>query len=509
MAKKKSTNSVLRKILKELDERQESKDDLQIDNSVYSKSATRKRKKFALKNIYNFILTYEKNPDIKEISFNDIHKWLNDHIDKPGVWACLGSRKFGKTWFMKWVVLYFIATGKKKYIGIGTNTVDDGEEWLNTLRSVLIDHPTYKLIRHDFKIKVVRNIEGYVKFNKTAIRVVTFQKSGRGKQEVFDRFDFFIVDDLEKLKDYNPLQSDKKKKFVFAECLASMGMGINTVIWLGNNFSITCAIHKYLKEKPEFCQLYPAMNKDQTKTNWSAISTEELLKLKETMPIIEWTTEFMQDPSLGFGRWKEKDLRFLPQSKWPKFKTVIEYHDPAWSILNSACLKASVILGLGLDNTIYILDIYAKFGTYKDFFTDRFPQYTRYGVQAMLIENNLEQWDNIKEHYDLFKFKNQIRIKLVRNHKNKFKDIDKYCAELFEYAGKCYINEAIKNNIYYQLLIEQMSSYDGTNKKIKGSKTNLIDILDAIARGTKHIRLFNSGWQAATGTASNRSKDVA
>lgn len=421
---------------------------------------------------FEFIRTYQIDPF--EVQFNDMHKWIDVRYDKNGIWICLGSRKFAKTWFVKWAEIHDFCYQRYSYIGIFSEDIRLALKSIYSYEKICKSEK-YELLQYDFelynKIESLKEGNGLI-INGTTFSAFSYRSSSRGTQgggEGFDRLEKGRVDDWEDYANSNNRDvNERKKHSLLAEVYPSMSKDKKSLMILGNYLRHNCANALLKKEigNKDNSLIYPCYN-EKGESNWPGVYTvEELEEERKIVGELVFNTEYLQKPVSGSGMFDEKDLHFEPYRHFKdKLLRVIQFHDPAFSEKSSACYRACVTLGIDSDDHLYILAVRLSRTEYPEFLLQVYEDYVQYQAQCFFYENNGKQWDQkVSVFWNKFPYKNQMAISDYNVEGNKLVRIE---GKLQQFKAKnVTINEHIRytddfKQWVYQYLNFPKPHYDG------------------------------------------------
>lgn len=238
---------------------------------------------------------------------SDYHKFLVADSEIPGISINAGPRKTGKTATMKKAFVWKLLTGRISFGGTLSSTLPTSRNILADIVELLATDR----IAFDYAPELIEANKDQFTMrimelpNLTRCIALSEGRSARGATLLFARPKFILCDDLETRQ--SPLGSQQvyDRIKIIQETFQSMSIG-GTLMVLGNNFDVKCALNKLITEHsegllPEFYRVNVTKAWDNDKSVWQsrypAKSEDEMKRMLNVTDIIEWLGEYQQTPT--------------------------------------------------------------------------------------------------------------------------------------------------------------------------------------------------------------------
>lgn len=241
---------------------------------------------------------------------------IADKRDKKVHLIC-GPRDHSKTAMLQKKVLHMFLFGHRKYMGIGSETLETPEYYL----ADLIYYLTYnERLTHDFVLewhecstkKMFATSEQNPK--GTFMQTLSEEKSARGKTRLQRRFDFVLLTDFENYTTSLTKDARRKRRDRLNEIRGSLSKK-GVVVWEANNFDADTLSNELLEEQEKglgseavVVHIYPAWDDNRPYTQralwparFPAKSEEELKKMLGVEDEYDWAGNMQQRPKRRSG----------------------------------------------------------------------------------------------------------------------------------------------------------------------------------------------------------------
>lgn len=252
------------------------------------------------------------------------------HCTTPGVKVVLGPRGHGKTITAKKLLVWLLLTNRVQIAGTYSHTMPTSSNILADVVDLMKDNPR---LSEDYGIEFAEDNDLQCRFRTTTHRhyryVAAFSegRSVRGYSRMFGRPQFVLGDDIETLN--SPLSDTHSAERIdkVDEAYKTL-VDSGTFVWLGNNFSESCATNKLLSEQDAgdleehwAVHVYDAWDDDLEEPLWvdryGRIDEAELQRRCRAKDSADWAGNFRQRP-------KPKDGDRYPREFYSTFKHVAD-----------------------------------------------------------------------------------------------------------------------------------------------------------------------------------------
>mgnify|MGYP006276737887 CR=1 FL=1 len=374
---------------------------LEVSDSEFTPEKAKGRRAMASASDLDFCKIYF--PKIFDSPFNDLHITVSRW--NRGNYSLSGSRRFGKSAFVYiGKVVKHIAEGRGGIVNISLADEDNAKERTSSLNRIIQGN---KLLCYDYEIEVIQDAKGYYIYQSLGGQTTMIATSVRqGLRSLMDdnfkRFKLAVADDLYSRQNVkSEVHRDKVFNFIVSELWGQMepnGLSIT----IGNSITEDAPIVRIRKEHTEENGRHyglPAMNTDESKSNWpERFSVDDLLQFKADLPYDVWMGDYMDSP-VEVGEIMDPD--------WIRFVNInlidiivsIAVADPAHGESPAACDKGLVTLGVDAKHNVYVQDIYLRKEDYMLFFDYAGSLTQRFGIRVLLFENDFNQWSHARPYY--------------------------------------------------------------------------------------------------------------
>jgi hypothetical protein len=458
---------------------------MEFADSEFSPDKAAARREKANTNDLDFCKIYF--PKLFDSPFNEIHRTVAEW--QEGDYTLSGSRRFGKSAFCYvGKVIKHIALGMGGIVNISLYDEDMAKERTASLSRIIQKN---RLLCYDYNIEIIQNPKGHHIFkcdNGQTTMVATSVRQGLRAlmDDDFDRFTLAIADDL-----YSRQTVDSEKhiekvyNFVVSELWGQMEPGALSIT-IGNAIKEDAPIVKLREEHTGPTGHHfslPAMNAEQTKSNWpERWSREALLAFKAKLPYDVWMGDYMDEPV---------EVGDVMNPNWINFVNLnlidiiasISVADPAHGESPSSCDKGLATVGIDEKKKIYVLDMYLRNEGYMLFFDYCQRLREEFSYKALLFENDFAQWGHAAPYYQDWLVQNKRPLPIVQflssENETEFRSADK----------ESRIMNLVHPHQTGQLLYSEKLKHDNDFKKYKDqnylrfgqSKSAKLDGLDALA----------------------------
>nr|BDD47026.1 hypothetical protein 21 [Balneolaceae bacterium] len=340
-------------------------------------------------------------PKIFSVNFNKAQK----HIAglKQGNYTVSASRFFGKSSFTYvGKVIKHIAQGKGGIVNITLKTQTPAEERTASIKRIITGN---KLLCYDYGIEMVQDQKGYYIFKAdggvTQLIATSVNQGLRAyMDDEFKRFSLAVGDDLYNRESVKS-ETDNQRVFDFvtSELWGQMEKD-GLCIVLGNSITEEAPIVKLKKMNPDKHFTLPAMNKEETESNWpEKFSAEDLIEIKLSLPLDVWEGDYMDSPLEQGEVFDPGWLRFINLNLITIVASITAV-DPAHGESPAACDKGAMTVGVDADRKVYVLDVFLRNEGYPLVFDylDEVHR-TTFAHKAILFENDFNQWSHASPWY--------------------------------------------------------------------------------------------------------------
>lgn len=402
--------------IRKLDEKFEdlvSRITLQVEDSEFTPDKAAERRARANASDLDFAKIYY--PKIFTADFNDAQKHIASL--RQGDYTLSASRFFGKSSFAYvGKVIKHIARGLGGIVNITLKTQTPAEERTASISRIIQRN---RLLCYDYNIEVIQDQKGYHIFKSdggitTLVATSVNQGLRAYMDDEFKRFALAIGDDLYNRESVKS-EADNARVFDFvtSELWGQMEPdGLSLV--LGNSIVEDAPIVRLRKLNPERHFSLPAMNREETESNWpEKFSADELLQIKSELPLDVWEGDYMDSP-LEQGEVFDPDwIRFI-NLNLVSIVASITAVDPSHGKSPTACDKGAMTVGVDADRKVHVTDIYLRNEDYTLFF-DYLNQVHRTTPvhKAILFENDFSQWSLADPWYQQWMEKNKQVLPII------------------------------------------------------------------------------------------------
>lgn len=480
--------------LKSLDEKFEdmiSHVSLQAEDSEFTPEKAAERRAKANASDEDFAEIYYKK--IFGVDFNDAQK----HIAglESGNHTVSASRFFGKSSFAYvGKVIKHIAQGKGGIVNVTLKTQTPAEQRTASISRIIQNNT---LLCYDYGIECIQDKAGYHIYKsdggQTQMIATSVNQGLRAyMDDEFKRFTLAIADDLynrESVK--SDADNSRVVDFVTSELWGQMEPdGLS--IWLGNSITEQAPIVQVKEMNPDNHFSLPAMNKDQTESNWPAkFTAEQLLKKRNELPLDVWEGDYMDSP-LEKGDIMDPDWLHFVNINLINITSSITAIDPAHGDSPVSCDKGMATVGIDQQKKVHVLDMYLRNESYTllfDYLHQLIPNMPAH--KCILFENDFAQWNFAAPWYQKWREQNKTVLPIIsinsKDSKTEHRGADK------ESRIMNLVHPHQTGQLLYSEKIRQSADFEKYKKKnyirFGKHKSAKLDGLDALA--TAYIKIWS------------------
>lgn len=326
-------------------------------------------------------------------------------------------------------VLHTALTKKSRFIIITSNTYNQAKLFLETIKRELSTNEMIKFVYGEQETD--KWAEGEIEL-KCGVKIMAkgCGQQMRGLKYMNTRPDFVVLDDLENDELVQSKERrEKLERWFNAEVLPSLAPK-GRVVYVGTIIHEDALLLKVLTKYPGWTtRIYKAIKEDGT-TLWPALYTiEKLWQIKENYEKVGeghlFWSEYMNTPmDDSIREFKREFFKYYKPWELPQNLRIITSVDLAISKKDGADDTVVMTIGIGADNTKYVIEYSAEKMDLFETVEEIFKHINRHKSQILVIENVAYQEAMVQLMKKEMQLRNQyVKIEPVATRMDKYQRI--------------------------------------------------------------------------------------